>query len=63
MLFIVGLLAILSAIIQDKENKSNVAFKVLRVIQDIAFSVTHPVTIKETEWKESVMCPLSALVD
>ena len=38
---------------------SNIAFKDLSMIQDIAFSVTHPVTGKEMEWKELVSDPLT----
>ena len=51
----------LSAILLDTEKKSNVAFKDMCMIQDIAFSVTHPVTGKEMEWKELVSDPLTSI--
>ena len=37
----------LSAILRDTELQTNLAFKDLRDVQDVAFSVTHPNTGKE----------------
>ena len=41
----------LSAILRDIELQTNLAFKDLRDVQDVDFSVTHPITGKEMEWK------------
>ena len=44
----------LLVIINKTETLSNIAFKVLSMIQDITFSVQHPITGKEMEWRELV---------
>ena len=57
-LFTAGFSPALSPILFDTEKKSNITFKGLSMIQDIAFSVTHPVTGRDMEWKELVLDPL-----
>ena len=44
--FTAGYSPALSAILQGTELQTNLAFKDLRDIQDVAFSVTHPITGK-----------------
>lgn len=55
MSFIAGYGAALSAIINKTETQTNIALKDLSQIQDIAFSVQHPITCKEMEWKDLVL--------
>ena len=58
--FTVGYSTALSAIIVDTEKKINIMLHDLSRKQDIAFSVTHPVTGKEMEWKDLVPDPLTS---
>ena len=52
--FTAGFSPDLSAIICKIKKLSKIAFKDLSMIQDIVFSVTHPVTGKKKEWKDLV---------
>ena len=58
--FTAGYGAALSAIINKNETVTNIALKDLSQIQDIAFSVQHPITGKEMEWKDLVSDPLTS---
>ena len=58
--FTAGYGTALSAILRETEITTNLAFKDLCDIQDVAFSVTHPITGKEIEWKELVSDPLTS---
>ena len=58
--FSAGYGAALFAIINKNEAVTNIALKDLSQIQDIAFSVQHPITGKEMEWKDLVSDPLTS---
>ena len=57
--FTAGYGAALSAIINRAEVETNISLAELSMIQDIAFSVQHPITGKEMEWRDLISDPLT----
>ena len=58
--FTTGYDVALSTIFNKTETQTNIALKDLSQIQDIVFSVQHPITGKEMEWKDLVSDPLTS---
>ena len=60
-LYTAGYGAAISSIIKKAEIQTNIALTDLSRIQDIAFSVQHPITGQEMEWRDLISEPLTSV--